>query len=108
MLYQCYSNQKNLYILLPLGTMMRGGLSDGGVPGVIFSNGKTWTEARRTSLHILKNFGMGKNRLEEIVDEEVSNLIEHIDDQRINIPLGTQSFASLMADQHQDFIRCLN
>ena len=83
---------------------MRGGLSDGGVPGVIFSNGKTWIETRRTSLHILKNFGMGKNRLEEIVDEEVSNLIEHIDDQWINIPLGTQSFASLMADQHQDFI----
>ncbi|VDM81077.1 unnamed protein product [Strongylus vulgaris] len=35
--------------------------------GVIGSEGDNWKEQRRTSLHILRDFGMGKNLMEEQV-----------------------------------------
>ncbi|VDM76150.1 unnamed protein product [Strongylus vulgaris] len=35
--------------------------------GIIFSEGDNWKEQRRTSLHILRDFGMGKNSMEEQV-----------------------------------------
>ncbi|KAK5977222.1 Unspecific monooxygenase [Trichostrongylus colubriformis] len=35
--------------------------------GVIFSEGDNWKEQRRASLHILRDFGMGKNLMEEQV-----------------------------------------
>ncbi|VDO75001.1 unnamed protein product [Heligmosomoides polygyrus] len=35
--------------------------------GIIFSQGENWKEQRRTSLHILRDFGMGKNKMEEQV-----------------------------------------
>uniref|UniRef100_A0A0N4VX14 Cytochrome P450 n=1 Tax=Haemonchus placei TaxID=6290 RepID=A0A0N4VX14_HAEPC len=35
--------------------------------GVIFSQGENWREQRRASLHILRDFGMGKNLMEEQV-----------------------------------------
>ena len=63
---------------------MRHGVSIDGVPGVIFSNGITWIEMRRSSLHILRNFGFGKNVLEDIIDEEVNNLFQYIEDQWID------------------------
>ncbi|PIO63064.1 unspecific monooxygenase, partial [Teladorsagia circumcincta] len=35
--------------------------------GVIFSQGENWKEQRRAALHILRDFGMGKNLMEEQV-----------------------------------------
>ena len=72
--------------------IVRGGLSHGEVPGVIFSNDKTWIESRRTSLHILRDFGYGKNTMKEMIDDEVNNLIRHIDDHWINTPLNISQF----------------
>ena len=57
------------------------------MPGVLFSSGVTWTEFRRTSLHILKDFGLGKESFENIVEEEVDNLINHIDQNFLNQPV---------------------
>ena len=67
-------------------------MSHGEVPGVIFSNEKTWIETRRTSLHILRNFGYGKNTMKEMIDDEVNNLIRHIDDHWINTSLNISQF----------------
>ena len=75
--------------------MIRGGLSDGGIPGIIFSNGITWVENRRTSLHILRNFGLGKNVMEEMIDDEVNKLLQHIDDQWIDTQLDVSRFFNI-------------
>lgn len=71
---------------------MRNGLSLGSIPGVLFSSGPTWTAMRRTSLHTLRDFGLGKSVLEDIIEEEVDNLIEHIDNNCLNEPIDVISF----------------
>ena len=75
--------------------IVRGGLSHGEVPGVVFSNDKTWIESRRTSLHILRDLGYGKNTMKEMIDSEANNLIQHIEDQWINTPLEVSKFFNI-------------
>ena len=95
-----------------ISDILKKGLSFGSTPGVLFSNGATWSEMRRTSLHTLKNLGnfiswkifffqiffwknifififlgFGKNILEDIVDDSVDNLIEHIDRNYLDKPI---------------------
>ncbi|KAK6017758.1 hypothetical protein OSTOST_16715, partial [Ostertagia ostertagi] len=38
--------------------------------GVIVSNGRIWQEQRRFSLQVLRNFGMGRNLMEERIMDE--------------------------------------
>ena len=74
---------------------MRRGLSFGGIPGVLFSSGNTWSESRRASLHTLRDFGLGKTILEDIIDQEVDNLIQHIEDNWIDTPLDVSEFFNI-------------
>ena len=67
--------------------MIRNGLSLGSIPGVLFSSGPTWNHMRKTSLHILRDFGVGKNVLEDIIEEEIDNLLEYIDNHYLNQPI---------------------
>ncbi|PIO63444.1 hypothetical protein TELCIR_14954 [Teladorsagia circumcincta] len=46
--------------------------------GVIFSQGENWREQRRASLHILRDFGMGKNLMEEQVLLSAQDFIAHM------------------------------
>ena len=62
-------------------------MSHDSIPGVIRSNGQTWTEMRRYSLHTLKDLGYGKSILEDVVEEEIDNLLEHIDNNYLNQPI---------------------
>ena len=73
----------------------RRGLSFGSVPGVLFSSGPTWVQFRRSSLHILRNFGFGKAALEDIIEEEIDNLIEHIDQNYLNQPVEVSRFFNI-------------
>ena len=51
---------------------MRGGTSLGDTAGVVYANGRTWTEVRRTSLHILRDFGLGKNAMETLSNKKLT------------------------------------
>ncbi|KAF8376303.1 hypothetical protein PRIPAC_82732 [Pristionchus pacificus] len=46
--------------------------------GVISSNGDNWREQRRAAITILRDFGMGKNLMEEQVRSSVAEYIEHL------------------------------
>ncbi|PIO60201.1 hypothetical protein TELCIR_18307, partial [Teladorsagia circumcincta] len=46
--------------------------------GVIFSQGENWREQRRASIHILRDFGMGKNLMEEQVLLSAQDFLAHM------------------------------
>ncbi|GMS92972.1 hypothetical protein PENTCL1PPCAC_15147, partial [Pristionchus entomophagus] len=46
--------------------------------GVLNSSGDNWREQRRTAIMILRDFGMGKNLMEEQVRSSVSDYIDHL------------------------------
>ncbi|KAF8354275.1 hypothetical protein PRIPAC_95898, partial [Pristionchus pacificus] len=47
--------------------------------GVIFSQGENWREQRRTSIHIMRDFGMGKNVMEAQVKASMDEFMKHLD-----------------------------
>ncbi|GMT22839.1 hypothetical protein PFISCL1PPCAC_14136 [Pristionchus fissidentatus] len=47
--------------------------------GVVNSVGDNWREQRRTAISIMRDFGMGKNLMEEQVRSSVADYIEHLD-----------------------------
>ncbi|CAJ0593625.1 unnamed protein product [Cylicocyclus nassatus] len=47
--------------------------------GVIFSQGDNWKEQRRTSIHILRDFGMGKNLMEEQILLSAQEFLAHME-----------------------------
>ncbi|GMR46445.1 hypothetical protein PMAYCL1PPCAC_16640, partial [Pristionchus mayeri] len=47
--------------------------------GVIFSQGDNWREQRRTSIQILRDFGMGKNVMEAQVKSSMDECMKHLE-----------------------------
>ncbi|XP_071368980.1 cytochrome P450 2F5-like isoform X2 [Centroberyx affinis] len=47
--------------------------------GLTFGNGERWYQLRRFTLTTLREFGMGRKRMEEWIQEEGKNLVAHID-----------------------------
>ncbi|GMR45147.1 hypothetical protein PMAYCL1PPCAC_15342, partial [Pristionchus mayeri] len=47
--------------------------------GVINSNGETWREQRRAAISIMRDFGMGKNVMEELVRSSLTDFLQHLD-----------------------------
>ncbi len=58
----------------PANEEVRGTSGKDGLPGVILSSGQTWVEQRRFALKKLRDFGMGKNSMNELVAEEVEKV----------------------------------
>lgn len=46
--------------------------------GVIFSSGELWQRSRRFTLHHLRNFGMGRSKLETVIQGQVSEFLEKV------------------------------
>ncbi|XP_016381157.1 cytochrome P450 2K16 [Sinocyclocheilus rhinocerous] len=47
--------------------------------GIIFANGESWREMRRFALTNLRDFGMGKKKIEEKIIEETCHLLEEFE-----------------------------
>ncbi|GMS84514.1 hypothetical protein PENTCL1PPCAC_6689, partial [Pristionchus entomophagus] len=47
--------------------------------GVIFSEGENWREQRRTAIHIMRDFGMGKNVMEAQVKSSMDECMKHLE-----------------------------
>ena len=52
--------------------------NEGRVPGVIFTQGRFWTEQRRFTLKVLKDFGFGKTSMEDTIMDEVEKLCDEL------------------------------
>ncbi|VDL73548.1 unnamed protein product [Nippostrongylus brasiliensis] len=71
--------------------------------GVLESQGDNWKEQRRVSLHILRDFGMGKNLMEEQVLLSAQEFLTHLesfknkDEVRMHLPI--QIFVSNIINQ---------
>ncbi|UMM30613.1 hypothetical protein L5515_012416 [Caenorhabditis briggsae] len=55
--------------------------------GIIESHGDRWVQQRRFALHILRDFGLGKNLMEEKVLNEVTAMIESINKCKDNVDM---------------------
>ncbi|KAL6729603.1 hypothetical protein Aduo_000646 [Ancylostoma duodenale] len=66
--------------------------------GVVFSQGDNWKEQRRVSLHILRDFGMGKNLMEEQVLLSAQEFLAHLstinNKEEIDLRLPIQVFVA--------------
>ena len=68
--------------------IFRGGYSFDSTPGILFSQGYTWSTIRKTSLHLLRNLGMGKQGFEDLIAEEVSKFVSYIQDHHATEPVN--------------------
>jgi hypothetical protein len=50
----------------------------GGTYGVVMTEGELWRDQRRFALHVLRNFGLGKNLMQEKVLDEVNAMVRRI------------------------------
>uniref|UniRef100_A0AC35TW07 Cytochrome P450 n=1 Tax=Rhabditophanes sp. KR3021 TaxID=114890 RepID=A0AC35TW07_9BILA len=50
--------------------------------GIVQNNGKNWVEARRRAIHILKDFGMGTNSMEEKITANSEQLFDYINNNK--------------------------
>ncbi|KAI6238734.1 Cytochrome P450 [Aphelenchoides fujianensis] len=56
-------------------------LTRGGPFGIVFNSGDLWREQRRFALSTLRNFGLGKNQMQERILDEVRYLIDRLDEE---------------------------
>ncbi|CAG7816040.1 unnamed protein product [Allacma fusca] len=48
---------------------------DGAIHGITLASGQEWQEQRRFTFRHLRDFGFGKNYMEELIQEEVDELL---------------------------------
>ncbi|CAH1793548.1 unnamed protein product [Owenia fusiformis] len=50
--------------------------------GIIQVSGQRWVEQRRFTLSTLRDFGLGKNKIEKTIQEEITELFENLDNKK--------------------------
>ncbi|KAI8787780.1 cytochrome P450 2J1 [Biomphalaria glabrata] len=79
--------------------------------GITFSSGQAWKEQRSVAISILRSFGMGKNVLNQIIQEEITHFVDlitdlkgHPTDMRINTNMAMGNITcTLMFGQRFDY-----
>ncbi|KAM5210061.1 cytochrome P450 2B11-like isoform 1-T1 [Hipposideros larvatus] len=66
--------------------------------GVIFANGERWKTLRKFSLATLRDFGMGKRGVEELIQEEAQCLVEELRKSQGELQDPTFHFHSITAN----------
>ena len=66
-------------------------LTRNGRTGIIFTDGDIWRELRRFSLHTLRDFGLGRNLMQERILDEVSHMISTIKEESEKNPGEVQN-----------------
>ena len=56
------------------------------MPGILFSDGQTWHQQRRFTLRTLRDFGFGKQGMEELIQEEIVQF-KNLLDRSLNEPV---------------------
>jgi len=46
--------------------------------GIVFSNGEVWQYTRRSTLHHLRNLGMGRSKLEGVIHDQISGFLDEV------------------------------
>ena len=79
-------------LILIFDLAFRRGYSFDSTPGLLLSQSQSWTELRRTSLHFLRDLGMGKQVFDDLINQEVDNFVQFIDDNFVNQPVDIDPF----------------
>ncbi len=58
--------------------------------GVLYGSGQTWHEQRRFTLTTLRDFGFGKQSMEELVEEEAVELVNIVEEAYVGKPVDVQ------------------
>ena len=62
--------------------------------GIVFSHGEEWSQQRRFTMRRLRDFGLGKSSMEDMISEEVGDLLKLLD-QKLNKPLEVRYIFNL-------------
>ncbi len=60
------------------------------ISGVLFSSGQSWYDQRRFTLSTLRDFGFGKQNMDELIEDEVEQLLSKIEESHLDKPLAVQ------------------
>ncbi|XP_050416707.1 cytochrome P450 2U1 [Patella vulgata] len=77
---EVFVKQKETFAARPTEQLWGINLATKNGRGIIWSNGDEWKTVRRTSLHALRDLGVGKSSIEEKLKEEVCALLDALSD----------------------------
>ncbi|XP_050388964.2 cytochrome P450 2D3 [Patella vulgata] len=73
---EAFVKQRDLFSTRPVEKLWVVNQAGKGGHGIIWASGQEWKDARRMSIHTLRDLGVGKSRLEEKIKEEIEIVLD--------------------------------